>query len=86
VADWSSAVLCRPFRDSIVSVSLPGTPVPSSGFLRPCGTAPVASIGLSGLGQRESLLSFYFLERLIAMAIAAPRNDTAVTKRRACMA
>ena len=49
----ANMILWRPCRDSILSVSFPGTSVPGSGVYRPCGTSPVASISLSGLGQCE---------------------------------
>jgi len=29
-ADWANVILCRPFRDSILSAHLPGTSVPGS--------------------------------------------------------
>jgi len=48
-AEWANIILCRPYRDSVHSVSLPGTYVPGSGLSRPCGTGPVVSMGLSGL-------------------------------------
>ena len=51
-ADLANMILCRPFRDSIRSLSLPGTSVPGSGLSRPGGTGSVASISLSGPGQR----------------------------------
>jgi hypothetical protein len=44
-------ILWRPFRDSILSVSFPGTSVPGSGFYRPFGTGPVASIRCLVLGS-----------------------------------
>jgi len=47
-AEWANVILCRPFRDSILSPQLPGTHVPGSGLFRPYGTSCVASIGLSG--------------------------------------
>ena len=43
-ADRANMILWRPYRDSILSVSFPGTSVPGSGFYRPFGTGPVASI------------------------------------------
>src|SRR5579859_5191831 len=36
-------ILCRPYRDSILSVSFPGTSVPGSGVYPPFRTGPVAS-------------------------------------------
>ena|SRR5579859_1727325 len=41
-ADWANVILCRPFRDSILSPHLPGTSVPGSGFFGPSGTRRVA--------------------------------------------
>jgi len=53
-ANWANVILCRPFRDSILSPYLPGTSVPGSGLFRPYGTRCVASIGLPGLGGAEA--------------------------------
>jgi len=56
-ADWANVILCRPFRDSILSPHLPGTSVPGSWLFRPYGTRCVAWIGLSGLGWRQGFSS-----------------------------
>src|SRR5579859_2364118 len=45
-ADWANDILCRPFRDSILSPHLPGTSCRALDCSVPYGTRCVASIGL----------------------------------------